>query len=175
MYFWPERKPLRLKKYDYSSAWYYFVTICTKNRINYFWEIIDWKMILNEYWKIAEKFWKQILFYYQNIELDEFVIMPNHIHWIIIIVGNEYFRSDVREIKGNENIYSLPNLSNIIKWFKIWYTNEIRKNYNDFEFFWHKSFFDKIIQNEEQLLKTREYIENNPLKWEFDVNNPINL
>jgi len=98
MYNWPVRKYLRLKSYDYSQNGFYYITICTKERENFFGEIIDWKMILNEYWKIAENFWKEIIFHYQNVEIDEFIIMPNHIHWIIIIfenniVGNEYFHS----------------------------------------------------------------------------------
>ena len=70
------------------------MTICTKNRENYFGEIVDGKMILNEYGKIAEQNWKNILNHYQNVDIDEFVVMPNHIHGIIILsVGNEYFRS----------------------------------------------------------------------------------
>lgn len=183
MYNWPNRKKMRLKSYDYSSDGFYFVTICTKNRENYFGEIIDGKMILNEYWKIAEKSWNEIIKHYQNVEIDEFIIMPNHIHGIIIIVGNEYFRSDNEyfpnenngnENNGNENIHSLPNLSNIIKWFKIWCTKEIRNKHNDYNFSWQKSFFDIIIKNDEQLEKTREYILNNPLKWELDVNNKKN-
>ena len=196
-YNWPQRKPLRLKNYNYSQNWFYFVTICTKWRQNYFGEIINWEMILNNYGKIAKKFWDEIIYHYQNVEIDEFVIMPNHIHWIIIIVGNEYFRSDdlnenhtneyfrsdnlnenqTNENNGNENIRSLrkTNLSNVIKWFKIWCTKEIREKFEDFEFAWQKSFFDKIIKNDEQLNKTREYIINNPLKWEFDKNNPINI
>lgn len=71
----------------------------------------------------------------------------------------------------NENIHSPPNLSNIIKWFKIWCTKEIRNNYNDFNFWWQKSFFDVIIKNDEQLQKTQQYIIDNPLKWEIDKNN----
>lgn len=175
MYNWRIRKKLRLKNFDYSQNGYYFVTICTKNRENFFGEIIDGKMFLNEIWKNVEQNWKNIILHYQNVEIDEFIIMPNHIHWIIIInVGNDYYRS--RNIKnyGNENIHSLPNLSNIIKWFKIWCTKNIREKFQNFEFWWQKSFFDVIIRNENQLLKTREYIQNNPLKWEFDVNNPKN-
>jgi len=179
MYNWPQRKPQRLKNYDYSQNGFYFVTICTKDREKYFGEIIDGKMILNNFWKIAEQNWKNILIHYQNIEIDEFVIMPSHIHWIIILtVGNEYFRSDnwnENQIKGNEYFHPLPNLSNIIKWFKIWCTKEIRNIYNDFTFSWQKSFFDVIIRNDAQLEKTRQYIVDNPIKWELDKNNPVNL
>lgn len=202
MYNLKQRKKLRLNDYDYSNNGFYFVTFCTKWRQNFFWKIIDWKMILNDYWNIAQKCWNWILNHYKNIELDEFIIMPNHIHWIIIIVGNEYFRSDkwnicneyfhpdkwnifnkyFRSDKWNTfnehfhpnkwGIWKSWNLSNIIKWFKIWVTKDIRQKYNDWEFWWQKSFFDIIIRNKNQLLKTREYIINNPFKWELDINNP---
>lgn len=197
MYNWPERKKLRFENYNYSDNWFYFITICTKNRENYFREIIDWKMILNEYGEIVKKCWQEIIKHYQNIEIDEFIIMPNHFHGIIILVGNEYFRSDnwninflLNEWKNdeyfwivnqnvvnynnnenrNENIHSLPNISNIIKWFKIWCTKEIRNNHNDFQFAWQKSFYDVIIKNDEQLQKTRQYILDNPIKWKDDIN-----
>ena len=176
MYTWPQRKSLRLKYFDYSSNWYYFVTICTKKREDFFGEIIDWKMFLNICGEIAKKYWEEISKHYQNIIIDEFIIMPNHIHWILIIVGNKYFHSDDenKNKTGNENIRSVQNswnLSNIIKWFKIWCTKEIRYHYNDFVFWWHKSFYDVIIRNDKQLEKSRNYIINNPLKWQSDINN----
>ena len=161
------RKKLRLEWFDYSSVGYYFVTICTKGRIDYFWEIQGWESMYNDYWDIAYKCWKDIVVHYQWIKLDEFMIMPNHIHGIII-VGNEYFRSDKEET-------TRPNISNIIKWFKIWVTKEVRQNYWDYEFAWQKSFHDVIIRNQEQLDKTREYIILNPSKWDEDVNNQINI
>lgn len=129
MYNWPERKKLRFENYDYSKNWFYFITICTKNRV------------------------------------------PVR---IIIIVGNEYFRSDNWNYNNNENrnenIHSLPNISNIIKGFKIWCTKEIRNKHNNFQFTWQKSFYDVIIKNDEQLQKTRQYILDNPIKWKDDVN-----
>jgi len=153
------RKKLRLEWFNYSSAGYYFITICTKGRIKNFWEIQKCELMLNDYGNIAHKCWKDIIEHYQWIKLDEFIIMPNHIHGIII-VGNEYFRSDI---------------SNIIKWFKIWVTKEIRQNYGDYEFAWQKSFHDVIIRNQVQLDKSREYIRMNPIKWEEDINNPVNI
>lgn len=116
-------------------------------------------MVLNKYGEIVQKCWEKILEHYQNIDLDEMIVMPNHIHGVII-VGNEYFRSDI---------------SNVIKWFKIWVTKEIRQKFWDYEFAWQKSFYDVIIRSKEQLIKTREYIVNNPMKWEEDVNNPNNI
>lgn len=170
MYDWPQRKKLRLKDYDYSSDWYYFITICTKNREEFFGEIVNWEMCFNIYWNIAEECWNNITNHYENIKLDEFVIMPNHIHGIII-VGNDYYRYGIT--KGNENIHSLrkSNISNIIKGFKIWVTKKIRDECKDFNFGWQKSFFDVIIKNQDQLGKTRQYILENPLKWSEDKNN----
>lgn len=149
------RKKLRLENFNYGSKWYYFVTICTKWRINHFWDIVEKKLELSDFWNIAKTCWEQIIEHYQWIDLDEFVIMPNHIHGIII-VGNEYFRSDI---------------SNIIKWFKIGVTKEIRQNHGDYEFTWQKSFHDVIIRDQDQLDKSREYIRMNPMKWEEDENN----
>lgn len=175
MYNWPERKRQRLKGFDYSSDWYYFVTICTKDRKNYFGKIIRWKMRLNNYWKIAQENWKKIIQHYQNVKIDEFIIMPNHIHWIIILAGKDNYHSNIsNNIQNrNENIHSLPNLSNVIKWFKIWCTKEIRNE--NLNFWWQKSFFDRIIRNENQLEKTREYIKNNPLKHRLNKNNSNNF
>ena len=188
------RKRLRLQWFDYSSRWYYFMTICTKGGLNHFGDIVDGKQKLNDYGNIAKYCWENIIQHYPWIELDEYVIMPNHIHWIIIVgneyfrsnemndnpslnelpVGNEYFRSDRKNsIPCPDN--SHPNISNVIKWFKIWVTKEIRQDYGDYEFGWQKSFYDVIIRNDEQLQKTREYIVLNPMKWWEDKNNPDNL
>jgi len=92
------RKSNRLRVYDYSNAWWYFVTICTHEHENRFGGIIDGKVILNDVGKIAIEKWDEIPLHYPAVELDKFVIMPNHIHGIIIIneniVGNEYLRSN---------------------------------------------------------------------------------
>ena len=80
-----KRKSIRLKEYDYSQIGYYYVTICTLDRAQLFGRIIDNKMILNKYGLIAQNEWKSTQYIRQNVELDEFIIMPDHIHGIIII------------------------------------------------------------------------------------------
>ena len=89
------RKPNRLKHYDYSENGYYFVTICTYNRECFFGEIVEGEMVKNEIGELANKFWLDIPVHFRGVELDEYVIMPNHIHGIILInnVGNAYMRS----------------------------------------------------------------------------------
>jgi len=83
-----KRKLNRLTGYNYDNTGYYFVTICTKNRINHFGKIEDKKMCLNKYGQAVEKFWRQIPKYYNNVTINSFIIMPNHIHGIIIINDN---------------------------------------------------------------------------------------
>lgn len=78
------RKQFRLKNYDYSQNGYYFVTICTKYQDKWFGEIINGEMILSEIGKMAKKYWLEIPKHYPNIKLDEYVIMPNHVHGILI-------------------------------------------------------------------------------------------
>ena len=78
-------KSARKEGYNYSSDGFYFITICTKNKVNIFGDIVDDKMVLFEYGKIAEKYWLEIPNHFNNVVLDKFMIMPNHIHGIIII------------------------------------------------------------------------------------------
>src|SRR3989339_528025 len=80
-----KRKQIRLRKYDYSNAGWYFVTICTQNRECLFGNIVNDKMILNKYGLIVNKYWLMIPNHFNNVELDEFTIMPNHVHGIVVI------------------------------------------------------------------------------------------
>jgi len=170
-----QRKPNRLKNFDYSSVGYYYITICTKNKQHYFGEILDNKMILNEYGKIINKYWKSIPNHYQNVLLDEFIIMPNHIHGIVVIIRlNNNNQSTVGTghcpvptINMQNNHYGL--LSKIINGFKNVSTKTIRKQTNSFQ--WQRSFYEHIIRNEESLNKIRQYVRENPINWNNDRNN----
>jgi len=177
-------KSNRLQNYDYSSNWWYFITICTKDRQNYFGEIVDWKMILNEYWKIAEKYYLEIPKHFWDVILDYFVIMPNHIHWIIIIDKNDVKTVETKNflsLQHNTNIqqdkmprWTSRTIGSIIRWFKIGVTKRIREK-TDLYNIWQPNYYDRIIRNEEELDKIRKYIFENPIKWEFDKNNEENI
>ena len=174
------RKSIRLKDYDYTQDGYYFVTICAKNKTEYFGEIINGKMILNEYGEIANQCWVEIPEHFLDASLDEHIIMPNHIHGIIVIetsmmmVGAQNFVPLQRE-QINKFQHIVPrSLGSIIRGFKIGVTKWCRNNnYNEFQ--WQKNYYDRIIRNEKELDKIRKYIFENPLKWEIDKNNPENL
>lgn len=162
------RKSNRHKNFDYSTAWWYFVTICTLNHKNYFGRIVNTKMHFNDFGKATVANWENICQHYQNASLDEYVIMPNHIHGIIII---EYSDSSVLSIKNMDSEFKNPsgktNLSNIIKGFKIGVTKN-SKDFNCGDFKWQRSFYDRIIRDENELYNIRKYIQQNPLKWDLE-------
>ncbi|MFA5271010.1 MAG: transposase [Candidatus Omnitrophota bacterium] len=163
---YPERKPNRLREYDYSQSGYYYVTICVQNRRFIFGDISNNKMITSQYGDIAKNSWLDLPNHYKNIQLDVFVIMPNHIHGIIIInnpVGN---RPACSVNKNN-------NLSVIVGSYKSTVTKQINRM-NNVVFRWQKSFHDHIIRTTDSLKNIREYIENNPINWNNDENNPVN-
>jgi putative transposase len=163
------RKPNRLKKYDYAINGYYYVTICTCDRQEIFGKVENTEMIINQYGEIAKNTWLQVPKHFKNIELDEFIIMPNHIHGIIIInnpVGTGHALSSMKNIKNN-------NLSVIIGSFKSAASKQINQ-LNNINFKWQRSFYDHIIRTTHSLQNIREYIINNPKTWSSDENNIIN-
>ena len=145
-----KRKNIRLKEYNYSEEGYYFVTICTKDRKNIFSKIEKcrgdhWSSVLTQNGKIIDMYIKEIEEVYKNIKIDEYIIMPNHVHILM-------------NINKNENI----TLSRIIQQFKGKTTKEIRYPV------WQKSFYEHIVRNEKEYIKIKEYIINNPENWEKD-------
>ena len=108
------RKSNRLRTYDYSRGGHYFVTICTHNRVNYFGEIDRDQMELSNIGQIAKDCWQHIPEHFENTALDEFVVMPNHIHGIIILVGD----ADLRPLHQQTTDRSGMYLSKIIHGFK---------------------------------------------------------
>ncbi len=154
----PIRKQMRLNEFDYRQSRYYFITICTYNRKEIFGAITENQMILNKYGKIAECAWKEIPEHYPEIKLDAFIIMPNHVHGIIIVGAGH-----ARPVRTN-------HLSSIIGSYKSAVTNRINRSHNNL-FRWQRSYYDHIVRTEESLNKIREYIINNPCTWADDLDN----
>ncbi len=148
----PKRKPTRLKDYDYSRAGVYFITICTKGREQVLSEIVgdDAHIVpqnkLTEIGRICDKYINNINVKYENVKIVKYVIMPDHIHMIVILHGTMWASSPT------------INIENIVRSFKIMVTKEIGKS------IWQRSYHDHIIRNEDDYKEKRQYIENNPLK-----------
>jgi REP element-mobilizing transposase RayT len=158
------RKPNRLYGYNYSQNGYYFVTVSTKDRCEWFGKIKNDIMELNEYGEIAKKAWLEIQNHFKNIELNEFVVMPNHVHGIIVIVGDRH--ACPLQIKRQYQI--LPVVIGSYKSAVTRYINQIK---NDKNFHWQRSFYDRVIRNENELAQIQEYILNNPKKLDLDTEN----
>ena len=170
-----KRKSIRLKDYDYSEPGDYFVTICTQDKKCLFGKIIDCEMRSNDVGKMVEKVWQEIPQSYPNIEIDEFTIMPNHLHGIITIVG-----ADPRVRPGQTQGFAPTRLSlpAVIHRFKSlttkYYIDNVKtKSWPPFEKrLWQRNYYEHIIRDENDLNKIRDYIISNPGVWTEDKENP---
>lgn len=169
----------RLSSWDYSSPGHYFVTICTQNLQPFFGEVVDEVVRLSRPGEIIFEEWQNTEELRSNITLDEWVIMPNHIHGIIIINESDVetprrgVSTETDEKRGNPK-WKANSLGSIIGQFRGICTKRIRgEGYIDFA--WQPRFYDHIIRNEKSLQQIREYIRNNPLQWELDRENPLNI
>jgi len=171
----PNRQSLRLKNYDYSQPGSYFITICTQNRIHRFGEIDNGKMELNEYGKIVKKQWYAIPQQFTNIGIDEFVVMPDHIHGIITIDGISNNRTTARVARTYPmgNMVS-PTVGDVVGAFKSlsvhFCLQWIEKNDSSIRLgkLWQRNYWEHIIRNKAALNRIRKYIRNNPVKWEIN-------
>lgn len=185
---YPNRKSIRLKGYNYSQPGAYFITICTQNRKCLFGEIINGKMIFNDAGKMVENEWVNLPHRFTNIQLNEYVIMPNHFHAILEIIpvgATLVVAQNNNNIKKNN--YVNPNngqpqgiaptnetVGAIIGAFKSIVTvNYIRgvktKKWQQFnKKLWQRNYWEHIIRNEQELNKIHKYIQNNPKNWQME-------
>ncbi|MDJ1179806.1 transposase [Roseofilum sp. BLCC_M91] len=192
------RKLMRLQGYDYTRSGAYFVTICVKDRVCLFGEIIDGQMHLNPYGEIVQAVWDGLADHYDHLGLDVFVIMPNHIHAIIVlhddvgaglIVGAGFKPApttdpDVKpaptgtpteqptKTKRASKRHGLPEIVRAFKTFSARRINELRQNPG--VPVWQRNYYEHIIRNEESLESIRRYIVENPMRWSEDRENPNN-
>jgi putative transposase len=186
-----KRKHHRLKDWDYSSEGVYFLTICCKDKLSHFGSICNNQIILSKVGTISSKYWLDIPNHFPQVKLQEFVIMPNHIHGLLILdysgVGPRHgvaLHSSVKnivgschgmtlqskELKQNRNQFSKP-LKNSISVIINQYKSSVKRwcNKNGFDQFqWQSSFYDQILYNENSIDSIREYICNNPRNWTQD-------
>jgi REP element-mobilizing transposase RayT len=159
----------RLEGYDYSQPGEYFVTICARNHECKLGEVIQEIMNLSNIGAIAKKCWEEIPEHFHNVELDEYVVMSNHIHGILILIDQA--NRDVQLNVSTKISTKKGTLSVIIRTYKAAVTRECRRlGLNGFG--WQPRFYEHIIRKEEDLENIRDYIINNPIKWFYDSENP---
>jgi len=158
---YPTRKNPRLKDYDYASAGAYFVTICTQRKQAIFGQIAQGLMELNPYGQQAERAWLEIPEHFPAVDLDEFIVMPNHMHGIVLF--------DHERARHASPLQQAPSLGTVVGGFKSAVARWINpQRATPGEPVWQRNYHEHVIRNEKSLSEIREYIANNPLKWELD-------
>jgi putative transposase len=188
-----------LQTWDYASNGAYFITICTAKRQHYFGQIINGKMELSDQGEMAHRYWLEIPDHFSFVVLYEFVVMPNHVHGIIIIDHPENFRCDDRIVASVEAGHALSLQSqpkqyeqskqthsrfrnqgkNTISAMVGSYKSVVTKycNENKLPFGWQSRFHDHIIRDNDEFHRIKNYIVNNPANWEqdkfFNINSTV--
>jgi REP element-mobilizing transposase RayT len=190
------RRSIRLEQYDYAQPGAYFVTLCTQARTCVFGEVANGAVHVSDAGRLVATLWKDIPRRFPRIELDMFVVMPNHIHGIIVIsdgetaiiegsaqatatapvVGARFRNSEDEENRATTRV--APTIGKVVAAFKslstVVYIRGVKeKRWPAFhERLWQRNYYEHVIRDEADLNRIRRYIDENPLKWEFDAENP---
>jgi putative transposase len=196
MRFHPERhhrRSIRLKGYDYRQAGAYFVTICTQDRAFLFGQVVHDEMQLNDAGKMVYDVWNDLPAFYPGVQTDAFIVMPNHIHGIIILVGADprvcpaqpsvgvgprACPGQPQELGQPQGVAPTLGLPDVVHRFKTMTTKRYadgvkRLGWEPFRGrLWQRNYYEHIIRNEESLNRIREYVLTNPMRWALDRENP---
>ncbi len=186
------RRSIRLRDYDYSHAGAYFVTICAWQRECLFGEVVDEELRLNAFGEIVRKCWDDMPEHFSGVEIDQHVIMPNHFHGIVSIVGAGSPRPGLaRNVIKNQiiNCGETPEnqggetpplrgvtLGQIVGYFKYQSTKLINQQRNNPGApVWQRNYYERVIRDEAEWHAIRQYMIDNPIKWAEDENHPSKL
>ena len=171
----PKRKNIRLQHYDYSSAGYYYITICTRNRKHSFGSIIDGKIVLSKYGEIAERNINSIPKHMSMVYVDKYVVMPNHVHILLVVnakldvVGARYIVAETcntlerTPCMASLQAKSKQTISKTIQQYKASVSRD-----SGVRGLWQARFNDHVIRDEADYLRIWQYIDNNSAKWAED-------
>jgi putative transposase len=168
------RKSIRLRGYDYSQAGAYFVTLCTYQRECLFGVIVEGEMILNELGVVANECWRAIPEHFSHVELGAYVVMPNHMHGIIVITESVIGVQHAAP-RRHQSINVIPgSLGAIVRSYKSAVTRRIGREHN-ISPVWQRNYYEHILRDGNNLHRITAYIESNPANWETDDDNPKNI
>ncbi len=177
------RNSIRIPRYDYSQAGYYYITICTEKHEDLFGVIENSQIILSDLGIIVKECWEDIPNHFPNISLDQWIIMPNHLHGILVISSKDALTpvgvQDLEPLQSGDCSYhrfqhiSKQSIGAIVQSFKGTVTREWHKENPD-QNIWQRNYWERVVRNEKELLAFREYIQNNVLSWELDSLNKSN-
>jgi REP element-mobilizing transposase RayT len=161
------RRSIRIKGYDYSQPGAYFVTICARDRECLLGSVLR----LNEFGEIAQRCWEEIPGHFPSVELDAFVVMPNHIHAILVVLGRgTACRAPTTEQFGRPIVGSIPTIVRTYKSAATRRINALRATAG--VSVWQRNYYEHLIRTQRELQSIREYILGNPAHWSEDRDNP---
>jgi putative transposase len=174
-----------LQNWDYSRSGAYFITLCCNKRLHYlFGQVTNGRMVLNEFGNIAEKWIKIIPERYEQVTIGSHVVMPNHVHLIVMVHDVRVPVGAIHELplqKNDTNNESVRNQRRIMIVPKIvgFYRMNVAKQINQSRGVsghpvWQRNYYEHIIRDEKSLYQIRQYIRNNPAHWDIDEENPMN-
>ncbi len=170
------RRSIRLAQYDYSLAGAYFVTVCAHERSCLFGDVVDADMRLNDAGRLVQTAWDELPGRFTGVELDGFVTMPNHVHGIVVIVQGAAKRGAVGAglaLPSKQGAASsAPTLGDVIRAFKSLSALYVNRQLMRSGSLWQRNYFERIIRDEAELQRIRDYIETNPARWADDSENP---
>jgi len=171
------RRSIRLKGYDYAQEGAYFITLVNQNRLCLFGDIMDSVPQLNSAGRMIQSVWVDMAAHYLGVQIDTFVVMPNHIHGIIFLVGAgpRACPNDAGQPQGVAPTMSVPDIVHRFKTLTTKrYADRVKQEaWMQFEGrLWQRNYYEHVIRNEESLKRIREYIFNNPAQWDLDPENP---
>src|SRR5215217_5958729 len=173
------RQSTRWRGYDYSQPGAYFVTICVEGRASLLGRVVDGRMELNDLGRVVWRVWEELPERFSTIMPDAFVVMPNHVHGVVILGARDPATAAVNEqdracpVPTGDAHVAAPTLGAVIGAFKsltgIACNGLLGRSGQPF---WQERFYDHVVRNDAALERVRAYIENNPARWETDAENP---
>jgi REP element-mobilizing transposase RayT len=170
---YPERKRLRMPGHDYAGAGPYFITAVTEGRLALFGDVINEHMRLSRYGAIVENCWADLVNHYSHLTLDEFVVMPNHVHGVMWL--RDAGRAGLKPAPTN-HVRPQRGLSEIVRALKTFSAkriNELRGTPG--VPVWQRNYYERVIRNEREVNAIRDYIGANPLNWQLDRENVTSI
>jgi REP element-mobilizing transposase RayT len=157
-----------LERFDYAQVGAYFVTICTHRRRRLFGEVVNGEVVLSELGQLVRNLWDRIPRHQSNVDVDEFVVMPDHFHGVLIIdlqSRGTIYRAPTEERFGGPIPGSIPT---IIRTYKAAVTRMWRKSIEDPALrVWQRGYYEHVIRSEDELNGIRRYIQTNPIRWDL--------
>jgi REP element-mobilizing transposase RayT len=180
--YYTSKQGRRLRGWDYTSYGDYFVTICAKEKAQYFGKIVNNKMKLSPIGVIVQDIWNRVPEHTIYVKLDEYIIMPDHVHGIVRLTNDRHTVRSAAACCGAtdtggdaiidpNSLIKQNSLSSVVRSFKSACTKKISRQFPNFQFQWQSRFYDHIIRNEKSLVKICWYIRNNPKMWDKEGKN----